>query len=173
MPKDWRVVVLWGGVVVFAAWILWWASAGYPLDGPICLDESSVKENCPRYNVALYSAWRLAEFASHWAALIAALSVAVLAVFTARLWVSTDRLWSVTHKALERAERSSRKEMRAYLTVEPVGRNEYVGQSCLRDHFQSRNTGKVPANSLSIYSTIQLDVDVARTHLPKGAPRLS
>src|SRR5262249_62221212 len=50
MPKDWRVAVLWGAVVVFAAWILWWASAGYPLDGPICLDEIT-KENCPRFYV--------------------------------------------------------------------------------------------------------------------------
>src|SRR5262249_9089548 len=69
MPKDWRVAVLWGAVVVFAAWILWWASAGYPLDGPICLDEIT-KENCPRFNVIVYSLWRFAELVSHWAALI-------------------------------------------------------------------------------------------------------
>src|SRR5215471_19290204 len=59
MPKDWRVAVLWGAVVVFAAWILWWASAGYPLDGPICLDEIT-KESCPRFNVIVYSLWRFA-----------------------------------------------------------------------------------------------------------------
>jgi hypothetical protein len=173
MPKAWRVVVLSAGVVVVAAWILWWASAGYPLDGPICLDGSSIKDDCPRYNVALYSAWRFAEFASHWAALIAALSVVVLAIFTVRLWLSTDRLWSVTHKALERAERSAKKEMRAYLSVEPLGINEYVGQNCLLGYFQIRNTGKIPANNVSIYSTIQLDADGARKHFPIGAPRLS
>jgi len=172
MPKDWRVVVLWGAVVVFAAWILWWTSAGYPLDGPICLDETA-KENCPHYNVIAYSAWRFAELVSHWAALIAAIFTGTLAIFTVRLWRSTDKLWRTTNDTLKHAQSTSKKQLRAYLSVEPLGISEYVGQNYLIGHFQVRNTGKIPANNVSIYSTIQLDVDGIRKSFPIGPPRLS
>ena len=87
MPKDWRVAVVWGAVIVFAAWILWWALADYPLDGPICFDEIT-RENCPRYNVIVYSLWRFAELVSHWPALIAAIFTGALTIFAVRLTVA-------------------------------------------------------------------------------------
>ncbi len=172
MARDWRIAVLWLGVVVFAGWILWWAWSGYPLDAPICFDEST-KDNCPHYNVIAYSAWLLAEFASHWAALITALFTGVLAIFAARLWRSTDRLWSVGNETQKRAERTSKKESRAYLGVEPLGINEYAGHNELIGHFQIRNTGKIPARNVSIYSTLQLDADGAKKSFPIGTPRIS
>jgi len=71
MLRDWRKIVLWGAVVFYACWILWWVSAGYPLEGPIC-SGAGAKEDCTNYNVIFYSAWQIAEFASHWAALLTA-----------------------------------------------------------------------------------------------------
>ena len=120
MPKDWRVAVLWGAVIVFAAWILWWASAGYPLDGPICFDEIT-RENCPRYNVIVYSLWRFAELVSHWAALIAAIFTGALTIFAVRLWRSTDKLWKTTDDSLKHAEIASKKELRAYAALSRSG----------------------------------------------------
>jgi hypothetical protein len=96
-----------------------------------------------------------------------------LAVFTARLWLSTNKLWSVTNKTLEHAERTTRKELRAYLSVEPLGINEYIGHNYLIGHFRVRNTGKIPAKDVSIYSTIALDADGKRTKFPIGIARPS
>jgi hypothetical protein len=171
MFKDWRILVIWAGVIVFAAWILWWASAGYPPDGPVCFDRAS--NDCPRFNVIVYTAWQTAEFARHWAALIAAVFIGVLAIFAARLWRTTQQLSSVTHDTRIQAERKSKKELRAYLSVEPLGVTEYFGQNCLVGHFQIRNTGKIPASSVSVYSTIQLDSDWGRKNFPIGSLQIS
>jgi hypothetical protein len=103
------------------------------------------------------SARNTAEFANRWAALIAALSTFVLAIFTWRVWLSTHRLWSVTNKTLEHAERTTRRELRAYVSVEPLGINEYIGHNYLIGHYQIRNVGKIPARDVTIYSTIELD----------------
>jgi hypothetical protein len=119
------------------------------------------------------SAWYVGELANHWAALIAALSAVLLAIFTWRLWLSTHRLWSVTSKTLEHAEQTTKKELRAYLAVEPLGVNEYIGQNYLIGHFQIRNTGKLPAKNVSVYSTMELDGDGARRNFPIGTARIS
>ena len=81
MLRDWRNVVLWCAVVSYACWIWWWASAGYPLEGPICFG-ADAQDNCPNYNVVFYSAWQIAEFVSHWAALITAIFIGILAIAT-------------------------------------------------------------------------------------------
>jgi hypothetical protein len=144
MFKDWRILVIWAGVIVFAAWILWWASAGYPPDGPVCFDRAS--NDCPRFNVIVYTAWQTAEFARHWAALIAAVFIGVLAIFAARLWRTTQQLSSVTHDTRIQAERKSKKELRAYLSVEPLGghrifRAELFSRS-FPDPKHGKNSGK-------------------------------
>jgi hypothetical protein len=172
MSKDWRVVVFCIAIVVVAVWILWWESAGYPLDGAICVDEA-INDNCPRYNVILYTFWRVADFVSHWAALIAAVSAAIIAVFAVRLWRSTENLSNVAHDVLKLAERRAKKELRPYLAVEPLGITEYIGQNCLVGHFAIRNFGKLPAHNVSVYSTIALDADGGKKDFSIGTPRIS
>jgi hypothetical protein len=116
---------------------------------------------------------RVAAHANNWAALIIAIFTAVLAIFTARLWRSTQKLWAVTNLTLQHAEQTSRKELRAYVSVEPLGINEYVGHNLLVGRFKVRNIGKIPARDVSIYSTIALDADPARREFPIGTPRIS
>lgn len=172
MLRDWRKVVLWGAVVFYACWIWWWASAGYPLEGPICLD-TAAKDNCTNYNIVLYSAWQIAEFANHWAALLTAIFIASLVIVTARLWRSVEKLWRASHATMENAQRDPKSELRAYVGVEPDGIERIGGENDLVGRFRVRNFGKVQARSLSIFSTIHFDGDGHRRHFPIGKLRVS
>ena len=97
MLKDWRKLLFWGGCAFFAGWILWWASSGYPLEGPICPNESA-KYDCTSYNVIFYSAWQVAQFATHWSVLITAFATIAMGYFTFTLKESTDKLWIADEK---------------------------------------------------------------------------
>jgi hypothetical protein len=178
MRKDGRHVVFWLGVGLIGAaiWAAWWAVSGFAR--PICQDASAT--DCLSYDeirawIAQASdlASRVAARANNWAALIIAIFTAVLAIFTARLWRSTQKLWTVTHRTLQHAEQTSRKELRAYVSVEPLGITEYVGHNLLVGRFKVRNIGKIPARDVSVHSTIGLDVDPARRDFPIGTPRIS
>ena len=182
MARNWRYVVFWLGVAVAAlsVWVAWWAASGFSV--PICPDASG--KDCLSYDVIRSSvaswlsqaadwSWNAAESANHWAALIAAVFTAVLAFYAARLWWSTNKLWNVTNRTLEHTQEASRKELRAYISVEPLGTSEYFGHNYLVGHFQIRNIGRIPAKDVSIYSTIQLDTDGARKTFPIGTPRIS
>src|ERR1700734_3821912 len=97
MLKDWRKLLFWGGCAFFAGWILWWASSGYPLEGPICPNESA-KYDCTSYNEIFYSAWQVAQFATHWSVLITAFATIAMGYFTFTLKESTDKLWIADEK---------------------------------------------------------------------------
>jgi len=179
MRRGWRFFVFWLGVGVtgVAIWGSWWAASGFSV--PICQD-AGVTDHCLNYNGI--RAWtsqtfdlasRVAARANNWAALIIAIFTAVLAIFTARLWRSTQKLWTVTNLTLQQAEQTSRKELRAYVSVEPLGITEYADHNLLVGRFKVRNIGKIPARDVSIYSTIALDADPARRDFAIGTPRIS
>jgi hypothetical protein len=178
MRKSWRFV-FWRCVALVGAavWVSWWAASGFSV--PICRD-ASVSDQCLSYedirawvDHGLDLASRLAAHVNDWAALIIAIFTAVLAIFTARLWRSTEKLWTVTNRTLQHAEQTSRKELRAYVSVEPLGITEYASHNLLVGHFKVSNIGKIPARDVSIYSTIGLDADAARRDFPIGTPRIS
>jgi len=178
MRKGWRFV-FWLGVCMAGAaiWISWWAQTGF--QSPICQDASAT-DHCLTYDdirawisQASGLAAHIAAIANDWAALITAVFAAILAIFTARLWRSTDKLWTVTSRTLHQAEQRSRKELRAYVSVEPLGITEYPGHNLLVGRFNVRNVGKIPARDVSIYSTIALDANAARNDFPIGTPRIS
>jgi hypothetical protein len=179
MRKDWRFFVFWLGVGVVGAaiWVSWWAASGFSV--PICQD-AGVSDHCLSYDEI--QAWtsqsfslasRVAARANNWAALIIAIFAAILAIFTARLWRSTEKLWTLTNRTLQHAEQTSRKELRAYVSVEPLGITEYAGHNLLVGRFNVQNVGKIPARDVSIYSTIGLDADPARRDFPIGTLRIS
>lgn len=112
--------------VIFSIWFLWWASAGYPLDGPICYPPDSA-DNCQRYNVIFYSAWRLALVANYWGVLIGALATIAIAVFTWTLWQEGRKQREVTGNAVAVAEcanelnrQNAIGSRRAWLSLEDV-----------------------------------------------------
>ncbi|HTE76521.1 MAG TPA: hypothetical protein VK653_07235 [Xanthobacteraceae bacterium] len=179
MARDWRHFVFWLGVGVVGAaiWAWWWAISGFT--SPICPEAGATGHCLSQNDIRAWtswisdSVWYIGELANHWAALIAALFTGILAIFASRLWRSTDKLWNVTNQTLTHTEQTSKKELRAYISVEPLGINEYVGHNYLIGHFRIRNIGKLPAKNVSIYSTIDLDSDGARKNFPIGTPRIS
>jgi hypothetical protein len=179
MRKGGRHVVFWLGIGLVAAaiWLAWWAASGFAV--PICQDPS-ITDRCWSYDEI--RAWgsatsdlasRIATRANHWAALTIAIFTAVLTILVARLWRSTEKLWSITNSTLQHAEKISRKELRAYVSIEPLGITEYAGHNLLVGRFHVRNIGKIPARDVSIYSTIALDADPGRKDFPIGTPRIS
>jgi|SRR5690242_1190934 len=183
MRRDGRLVVFWLGVGVAGAaiWLSWWAQSGFHV--PICQEipaDASATDRCLSYddirawtsaNFGLAS--RIAAGANRWAALIIAAFAATMTIFTFRLWRSTEKLWTVTNRALQHAEQTSRKELRAYVSVEPLGITDYAGHNCLVGRFQVRNMGKLPARDVSVYSTIGLDADGMKRDFPIGVARIS
>src|SRR5262249_37414740 len=149
MRKDWRFFVFWLFVGLFgiAIWLSWWAGSGFQVpifqempSGASVTDHFFSYDEIRAWGAQIFgSAGNAAEFANRRAALIAALSTGFLAIFTWRLWLSIHRLWSVTNKTLEHAERTTRRELRAYVSVEPLGINEYIGHNYLIGHYQIRN----------------------------------
>jgi hypothetical protein len=179
MRKDWRFFLFWVavGVTGVAIWLSWWVVSGFQV--PICQD-ASVTDHCLSSDEI--RAWtskssdlasRVAARANNWAALIIAIFTAILTIFTIRLWRSTQKLWTVTNQTLQHAEQTSRKQLRAYVSIEPLGITEYVGHNLVVGRFQVRNIGKIPARDVSIYSTIGLDADPARRDFAIGTPRIS
>jgi hypothetical protein len=176
MARDWRHFVFWLGVGVVGAaiWAWWWAISGFT--NPICPEAGATDHCLSQDDIRAWTsdaAWHIGELANHWAALITALFTGILAIFAARLWRSTDKLWNVTNQTLTHTEQTSKKELRAYISVGPLGINEYVGHNYLIGHFRIRNIGKLPAKNVSIYSTIQLDSDGVRKSFPIGTARVS
>jgi len=178
MRKSWRFV-FWLGVLVVGAAVCasWWTTSGFSV--PICRD-ASVSDHCLGYGDI--RAWanqdrdlapRVATRANTWAALIIAILTAVLAIFAARLWRSTEKLWTITNRTLQRAEQISRKELRAYVSVEPLGISEYAGHNLLVGRFKVRNIGKIPALDMSIYSHDRIGGRCARKDFPIGTARIS
>jgi hypothetical protein len=78
-----------------------------------------------------------------------ALFAAAVAVFTRRLWVSTRDLWSVTSDTLRHTEIVTQQQLRAYLSVEPGGINQYGDGSEFLGHVGILNKGRVPARNVS------------------------
>jgi hypothetical protein len=103
MLTNWRTLLLWALVAVFALWIQYWASSGFILEHQIC-GETKNLEDCGSYNVILYSAWRLAKALDHWTALIAAIATVAIGIFTYTLKRSTDKLWEAGERQLEHAK---------------------------------------------------------------------
>ncbi len=179
MRADRRHFVFWFGVVAAGAaiWVSWWAVSGFQV--PLCQDASAA-DHCLSYDEIRRWVSQGAGFASgaatranNWSALIIAVFAAILAIFTLAVWRSTQKLWTVTSQALQQAEQTSRKTLRAYLAVEPLGIAEYAGHNLLVGQFQVRDIGKLPARDVSIYSTIALDANAMRRDFPLGTPRIS
>ena len=172
MRKNRRHLVLWLAVVAVCAVgaaIWWWAASGR--QNPICQETQTMicnaRDDIRAWGLQIFVfASRLAARANNWSALIIAVFAAILAIFTLAVWRSTQKLWAVTNQ-------TSRKTLRAYVSVEPLGIAEYAGHNLLVGQFQVRNIGKLPARDVSIYSTMTLDADAMRRDFPIGTPRIS
>ncbi len=68
-----------------------------------------------------------------------------VATFTGLLFVSTILLWMATERTVRHAERSSKRELRAYLYVMSNETPKFDGEGLLEGHFLLKNAGQTPA----------------------------
>ena len=77
------------------------------------------------------------------------LATIAIAVFTATLWRSTNKLWNVTQDTLRHAQRTTKQELRAYISVQPAGINPYRGiEERILGHVLVVNSGQTPARDI-------------------------
>lgn len=83
---------------------------------------------------------------------ITAVFTIILAGSTIALWLSTKRLWKVTDETLRHAEKTTERQLRAYIGVEPRGVKRFQGQDILVGHYAIRNVGGIPAKNISMFA---------------------
>src|SRR5262249_51534216 len=94
---------------------------------------------------------------------VVAIFTAVVAVSTILLWNSTRTLWRVTDSTLSRAVDTSKKELRAYISVKPLGIHRFKGAPQVLGHFEVENVGRIPAKNVSVFATIEWGEEKERT----------
>jgi len=97
------IIILSAGVAVFAVWMSWWASAGFPLEGQIC-DAANGGLDCARHNLILYAILLFAQTADHWSALIGLVAAGFIAWFGYILLRTNEKSLAVTGQAAAAAE---------------------------------------------------------------------
>jgi len=82
-----------------------------------------------------------------------------LAVFTLFLVIFTGLLWSATDRLVRGADENARKQLRAYIGVEPRGVRRLLGQDILLGHYALRNVGGIPAKKISMFAVTDYYLD--------------
>src|SRR5665647_2600220 len=110
-------------------------SSAIPTQGQICKENN---EDCTTHNMALVVLWQTAEaFEEH--------GEAVIALFTVILGISTWLLWQSTRDLVNGAEDTARRQLRAYVFVEPGDFDGLNPQTAAVGYFNVRNSGLTPA----------------------------
>ena len=114
------------------------------------------KENCTAlHGPILISIRWAAHITQKYDGVITAALTLVLAFFTGTLWWSTDKLWQVTNKTLRHAERTTQRQLRAYVWIEltmvryPPHRPDRIGVG-----FKVTNSGQTWARNLVIRKAV-------------------
>jgi hypothetical protein len=110
---------------------------------------------------------------------VAAAAAIVLALLTGALAVYTAKLWKATGRLIESGKVASQRQLRAYVGVDDVLRDEHVEGGVPRVSIMIKNFGATPAYKLGIAADAQIafavdQVPVATStsktlgHLPPG-----
>ncbi|TPK92658.1 hypothetical protein FJ934_20485 [Mesorhizobium sp. B2-4-12] len=139
------------------------------LTGQICEKAANQQnEDCTSYNLLFFVLIKLREIVDHNDGFITALATLAIAAFTATLWKSTHdlgvageeqmRLIEANAKqqsidmqaSIKVTEDTAKKELRAYVTVEPDGINQLIGRMAVIGQVRLRNVGRLPARKVTL-----------------------
>ena len=90
-PRRRQILLLAIPLVAYVAWIHWWASLDFPLEGEIC---GAPQNSCSNYNIVIYSLWLLANALDHWSAVITAIAAASIALLVWTFQRSSEQMWT-------------------------------------------------------------------------------
>src|SRR5438105_982412 len=68
------------------------------------------------------------------------------------LFLATVGLWYATARLVRDAKENARRQLRAYIGVEPGGVVRLQGEDSLIGHYTIRNVGGIPAKNIAMYS---------------------
>jgi hypothetical protein len=125
MLRNWRTLLFFALIAVFAIWIQWWASLGFPLDHEIC-SEPKGSDDCGSYNVILYSAWAFGKTVDRWSALITAIATGAIGYFTLTLKRSTDRLWAESREQRTESSKAAERQFKIAEQSIKLAQDEFV-----------------------------------------------
>jgi hypothetical protein len=83
---------------------------------------------------------------------VTAAGTVALAFLTLVLAAGTFFLWLATRSLVKGAEDTARKQLRAYIGVEPGGIIRLQGSDLLRGHYIIRNVGGIPAKDIAMFA---------------------
>jgi hypothetical protein len=99
--------------------------------------------------------------------IIAAFTV-VLGIATGILGIATWKLWRATDALVTGADKTAERQLRAYVSIEPVGLQDFVADRRPRVTFIVKNIGQTPAHRVRIVG----DMDIFPHPLPNDQPDL-
>ena len=104
---------------------------------------------------------------------ITALATFAIALFTLTLWRSTEKMWGTTQKALQHAELTAERQLRAYVHVAAASASP-VG-TLINYYLEVKNFGQTPAYEVKLSFVIKLaDLpEKAADLLPPDTPNIS
>jgi hypothetical protein len=103
------------------------------------------------HNIAI-----VVKFLDYHAATVTAFFTMVLAVFTYALWRSTDKLWRSATDTLLHAEKTTERQLRAYISITKVRIRDIVVDGKPKAAIRIINVGQTPAYNLTAYFAMGL-----------------
>jgi hypothetical protein len=115
----------------------------------------------------------LSDFIDKADATIAAVATLAIALFTLTLWRSTEKMWGTTQKALQHAELTAERQLRAYVHVAAASASP-VG-TLINFYLEVKNFGQTPAYEVKLSFVIKLaDLpEKASDLVPPDTPNIS
>jgi hypothetical protein len=102
-----------------------------------------------------------------------AFATIVLALATIGLFIYTAKLWSATKTLVGDEQSNTKRELRAYISVEPAGINALIGSTKAIGLVIVRNVGKIPANNVEVIVRMSLIADKSIDTSDPGTPPAS
>jgi hypothetical protein len=158
LAKHWRLVAFAAlAVIVFVAWET--SLIPHYVNDCTYQYETYTKKCAPNHIVLVL--WRhISEFIEHFDKIIGALSGVAVAAFTGTLWWSTRKMWRVTNATLAHAEKTSDRQLRAYVYLEVVGR-KYPPPPKISNRYaislMVKNSGSTWARNLRVRHAMVVD----------------
>jgi hypothetical protein len=155
MRKYWLATLLVGMIFLLT---VAWATSIIPHHVNDCTyNYETYAEKCVPKHTLLFALRNIFEFIEHNDKIIGALSGIAVAAFTGTLWWSTRKLWRVTNATLDHTEKTTKRQLRAYVMIEKVFLEaEPNPPNNWAIHIEIKNFGQTPAYGVIVTSEYEL-----------------
>ena len=131
-------------------------------------------KDCATYGVALFFWLKIGKFLDAAAPAFTALATIAIAFFTYTLKKATDQLRFEGKSQRELSEKTADRQLRAYISVEPDGIDDFIPDDRVIARINFHNTGSIFARDVYAFVDRKLsdDGELPETAFPIGEPRI-